>query len=171
MIQVAKIGKSVGVHGGAKLHFLTDFPEIFEEDIVYTAKSFGLNPQALSLKIKSYRDGVAVFEGYESKESVKTLTNFILYASLEDTRKYCELEEGEMFWFDVIGSEIIEDGEKLGEVVEIERIGGVDYLLIKAVESENLPKKFMIPYIDRYVLENKDKKIHTQGAKDIWSSS
>lgn len=171
MIQVGKIGKSVGVYGGVKLYTLTDFPEIFDEDVIFAAKSFGLNPQTISLKIKSYRDGIAVFEGYESKESARLLTNFILYASLEDTRKYCELEDGEMFWFDVIGSEIIENGEKLGDVVEIERIGEVDYLLVRAVKSEKMPKKFMIPYIERYILENKDKKIYTQGAKELWLAS
>lgn len=171
MIQVAKIGKSVGVYGGAKLHILTDFPEIFKEDIIYTAKSPGLNPQTLSLKIKSYHEGIVIFESYESKESIKTLVNFTLYASLEDTRKYCELREGEIFWFDVIGSEIIEDGEKLGEVVEIERIGKVDYLLIEAVVTQNLPKRFMLPYIQRYILEARDKKIYTQGAREIWFAS
>lgn len=171
MIQVAKIGKSVGVNGGAKLHILTDFPEIFTQNITYTAKSTGLNPQTLLLKIKSFKNDIVVFEGFESKESVKALTNFILYATLEDTHKYCKLEEGEMFWFDVIGCEVIERGEKLGEVVEVDRMGGVDYLLIQAIKSENLPKRFMLPYIDRYVLECKEKKIYTQGAKDIWLSS
>lgn len=171
MIQVAKIGKSVGVNGGARLHILTDFPEIFAQDITYTAKSIGLNPQSLLLKIKSFENGIVVFEGYESRESVKTLANFTLYASLEDTRKYCELKEGEMFWFDVVGCEVIEEGEKLGEVIDVDRMGGVDYLLIQAIESEKFPKRFLLPYIHRYVLECKEKKIYTQGAKDIWLSS
>lgn len=171
MIQVAKIGKSVGVQGAAKLHLLTDFPEIFMHDIVFTAKSSGLNPQNISLKIKSFCNGLVVFEGYESRESVKNLSNFILYASLEDTRKYCSLGEGEMFWFDVLGCEIVEGEEKLGDVVDIERIGEVDYLQIKAIKSMDLPKSFMIPYIDRYIIECRDRKIYTQGAKDIWLTS
>lgn len=174
MIQVAKIGKTNGVAGGLKLHVLSDFPQIFHQDIVFTAKSQGLKPQTLKLKIKSYKNGIIIFEGYESKESAETLRNFILYVSKEDTRKYCPLDEGEAFWFDVIGMEIVENDEILGKVVEIERIGDVDYLIISAnlsISQEKLPKRFMLPYIDTYVLKMQDSKIFTQGAKEIWFAS
>lgn len=176
MIQVAKIGKTNGVFGGLKLHLLSDFPQILTQDIIFEAKSQGLKPQTIKLKIKSYQAGIVVFEGYESKESAGTLTNFILYASKEDTKKYCKLEEGEAFWFDVIGMEIVENDEVLGKVVEIERIGGVDYLVVLANLSlpslpKKAPKRFMLPYIERYVLEMKEGVIYTQDAKDIWFAS
>lgn len=176
MIQVAKIGKTNGVFGGLKLHLLSDFPQILTQDIDFIAKSQGLNPQTIKLKIKSYHSGIVVFEGYESKESAGTLTNFVLYASKEDTKKYCELKEGEAFWFDVIGMEIVENDEVLGKVIEIERIGGVDYLVILANLSlsslpKKMPKKFMLPYIERYVIEMRDGVIYTQDAKDIWFAS
>lgn len=174
MIQVAKIGKTSGVYGGLKLHILSDFPQILSQDIVFIAKSQGLKPQTLNLKIKSYQNGVVTFQGYESKESAGVLTNFILYATKEDTRKYCPLKEGEAFWFDVIGMEIVENDEVLGKVVEIERIGEIDYLIISAnlsISQEKAPKSFMLPYIQRYVLKMEEEKILTQGAKEIWFAS
>ena len=177
MIQVAKIGKTSGVYGGLKLYLLSDFPQILSADIHFTAKSMGLYPQTLNLKIKSYQNGIVTFEGYESKESAGALTNFILYASKEDTKKYCTLKEGEAFWFDVIGMEVVEGEEILGKVVEIERIGVVDYLIIASNLSlpslplKTPPKTFMLPYINRYILEMKEGKIYTQDAKDIWFAS
>lgn len=177
MIQVAKIGKTNGVYGGLKLHLLSDFPQILSQDINFIAKSSGFKPQELNLKIKSYQNGIAIFEGYESKESAGALTNFILYASKEDTKKYCTLKEGEAFWFDVIGMEVIEGEELLGKVIEIERIGSVDYLVIASnlslpsLPQEKLAKTFMLPYIDRYILEMREGKIYTQDAKDIWFAS
>lgn len=172
MIEVAKIGKTVGVHGGLKIYPLTDFPQIFTQDVIFSARKGDLAQQYLELRIKSYKDGIAHFVGYESLESAKTLTNAILSMSLEDTKKLCPLKEGEMFWFDVLGCEIIEDGECLGCVKDIERIGSVDYLMIKARSSDpKLPKTFMIPYIDRYVISSSKGKIYTQGAKDIWLES
>lgn len=177
MIQVAKIGKTNGVYGGLKLHLLSDFPQILSQDINFIAKSSGFKPQELNLKIKSYQNGIVIFEGYESKESAGALTNFILYASKEDTKKYCTLKEGEAFWFDVIGMEVIEGEELLGKVIEIERIGAVDYLVIASnlslpsLPQEKLAKTFMLPYIDRYILEMKEGKIYTQDAKDIWFAS
>lgn len=177
MIQVAKIGRTSGVYGGLKLHLLSDFPQILTQDILFVAKSQGLKPQTLHLKIKSYQGGIVVFEGYESKESASKLTNFILYASKEDTKKYCPLKEGEAFWFDVIGMEIVENDEVLGKVMEIERIGGVDYLVILAnlslpsLPQAKMPKRFMLPYIDRYILRMENGVIYTQDAKDIWFAS
>ncbi|RDU69121.1 ribosome maturation factor RimM [Helicobacter brantae] len=177
MIQVAKIGKTSGVYGGLKLHLLSDFPQILSQDINFTAKSLGLKPQTLNLKIKSYQNGIVTFEGYESRESAGTLTNFILYASKEDTKKYCTLKEGEAFWFDVIGMEVVEGEEILGEVIEIERIGAIDYLIIASnLSLPSLPPKkpsktFMLPYINRYILEMREGKIYTQDAKDIWFAS
>ncbi|ANV97825.1 16S rRNA processing protein RimM [Helicobacter enhydrae] len=178
MIQVAKIGKTTGVFGGVKLHLLTDFPEIFQSQIVFYAKSPTIKQEALSLKLKSYHQQVAIFEGYESVESAKKLTNFALFVSLEDTRKYCQLGDDEAFYFDVIGCEIVENEEILGYVKEVERIANTDYLMIDASRADHsveakMPKHFMIPYIDRYIvgLDLKQKKILTKDAKDIWKSS
>lgn len=172
MIQIAKIGKTVGVHGELKLHLMTDFPEIFTQGLVLFAQKGDLKQEKFTLQIKDYQDDLISFVGYESLESAKTLTNAILSMSIEDTRKICKLQEGEMFWFDVVGSEVIENGEVLGQVKDIERIGNVDYLMINANnQGHKLAKMFMIPYIDQYIISASNGKIYTQGAKDIWLES
>lgn len=175
MIQIAKIGRSVGVYGGLKLHLLTDFPQILNQDLIFFAKpSSRFCNHQLELKLKSYQEGVAIFVGYETMEKAKELTNYLLFTTLEDTRKYCKLEENEVFYFDVIGCEIVEDDEVLGVVSEIERIAQTDYLIIKANHQDlKLPKSFMLPYINRYILKCslQEKRIYTQGAKEIWLAS
>lgn len=174
MIEVGKLGRTIGVNGGLKLHIFSDFPEIFHQDIDFFIQREGLLNDCLKVRIKSFENGVVSFYGFESLESAKGLRNAYLSVALEDTRKFCSLKEGEAFWFDVIGCEIIEEGECLGIVQEIERIADLDYFIIDAhTKGEKLPKTFMLPYIPRYILKAsfKEKKIFTQGAREIWLAS
>ena len=64
----------------------------------------------------------------------------------------------------------------LGTVVEVERIGPQDYLLIKtdnALVAQELPATFLIPYIDRFVLniDLETKKISVDGGIDLLEAS
>ena len=174
MIEVARIGKTVGVKGDLRLHILSDFPQIFNQEIEFFASKTSFSKEVFPLKIKRYQGNLVCFEGYESLENAKILTNAILNMRLEDTRKFCDLDEEEFFWFDILDCEIIEGGESLGFVTDIERIANVDYLVIGAnCCDKKLPKTFMIPYIKHYVLEIslEQKKIFTQGAREIWFAS
>jgi len=70
----------------------------------------------------------------------------------------------------------VDDGEVLGEVKDIERIAEADYLSVKTATKFvglDLPRKFLIPYVDRYVKEfDKDaKKIITMDALGLLEAS
>ena len=73
----------------------------------------------------------------------------------------CKLDSDEFFWFDIVGLDIIDNGVLLGVVEDIERIGHIDYLIVRTnMNKFNKPKSFMIPYIDRYITNvDLDKKI------------
>lgn len=174
MIDVAKIGRTVGINGDLKLYILSDFPQIFQQDIDFFLLKSGLNRSLIPLKIKTYIKGLVCFEGYETLEKAKTLTNGILRMRIEDTRRFCHLEQDEFFWFDLLGFEIVEDNQCIGIVKDIERIANTDYLLIEARGEDNKrSKRFMIPYIKRYIVQTlfERKQILTQGAKEIWFAS
>jgi len=116
------------------------------------------------------------FRGYESIDSAKKLTNTKIYANIEQTKENCDLKEGQHFWFDVIGCSVIQDEEILGIIEEIQRMGDTDYLLMKtddALVKADLPKTFLIPYIDRYILnvEIEEKIVYVKDAKDILEAS
>ncbi|WP_024953737.1 ribosome maturation factor RimM [Sulfurospirillum arcachonense] len=158
-IEVAQIGRLVGLRGELKLHLHSDFPEQFK-----AGKTF-ITQKNITLEILSYNEkrGLVLFKGYESRDSASVLVNSFLLTSLEATLEDCELNNNELFWFDIIGCSVKENENVLGVVTEIERIGSTDYMIIKTDENllkKNLSKTFYIPYIDRYVLEaNKDEKV------------
>lgn len=153
---VAKLGRTVGVQGFVKLHNLSDFPEQFE----CGASFFDKNSRVLKIKARNAQS--VLFEGFESLESAKTLVNLELFQSVEKSRASCKLNEGEFFYFDIIGLEVFENGLLLGVVKDILPAGN-DLLLIKSDESlvkKGFASEFYLPYVDFYV------KSVELGAKD-----
>ncbi len=168
---VAQFGKTVGLKGELKLNLHTDFPEQF-------VKNRTLITDRGEFVIENYnpKRGLIKIAGYDTPEDAKRLTNTKIYSSEEETREYCKLKEGEYFWFDLIGSSVLENGEVLGIVKEIQRLPQGDYLLVntdKKLVENGYAKTFLIPYIKQFVKEvNVDKKeIEVSGSKDILEAS
>ena len=182
LVSVAKIGKTIGVKGELLLHVLSDFPQSIQVGNVYfvsLAKKQMKDLKWSELVIQSYdkKRSIVKFFGIDSKESAKEITNLTLYDTKERTKENCFLKEGEYFWFDLMGARIIENGEFLGSVREIERFSHNDFLWIetsKELQQKKFPKYFFIPYTKRYILEVESanpKIIYTQFCKEILESS
>lgn len=172
LLEVAVLGKSVGLKGFLKLHDKSDFPDQFKKN----AKFFDKFGKEFVLKSFNRANSTALFEGYESIELAKALTNTILYSTKDATRQNCKLKKDEYFYFDIIGLEVFENGEFLGEVVDIED-GVSPYLLcVKTAQNlkdSGLAKEFFIPYLDNFVqkVQLDEKKILVKNAKAILQSS
>ncbi len=164
-IYVAKLGKAVGLKGHLRLIIDSDFPSQFKKDAVFVTN------KKIELKVQEYNTSreLIKFENYDDVDTAKKLTNQELYASEEETKKNCQLEEDQYFWFDIIGCEIKEDGKLLGKIKEVHRYPLDDYFEIETNENlikEGLAKVFLIPYvvetyiinvdIDNKVIETKD---------------
>ncbi len=172
-VSVAKVGRTVGFKGEVFLHLFSDFPESLQTGNIYFSQ-FG----NLTLEYYHIKSSIAKFIEISSKESAKQITNLMLYTTQQQSKEQCNLKENEFFWFDIIGSEIVEEGETLGLVSEIDRFCEQDFLLIKTTEmlrDKNLPKSFLIPYTKRYILEVdstlEPKVIRTQFCKEILENS
>ena len=171
-IEVAQIGRPVGLKGELKLHIHSDFPEQFK-----VGKTF-VTQKNINLEILSYNHqrGLVSFRGYESRESATALVNSFLLTSLEATLEDCNLNNDELFWFDILGCRVKEDDVFLGQVKEIERIGSTDYMVIQTDENllkKELSKTFYLPYIDRYVVSaNKEEKVvHVKDGLELLENS
>lgn len=163
---VAKIGKTFGLFGELRLHMLSDFTELFISGATFECQN---HPP---LTIDRYEDGKVKFVGIDTKERASELTNRELYMSRAKTEEIIELDDDELFYHQIDGYVVIDDGITLGEVIDIDRIGNVDYLIIKP-SIEGFEKTFMIPYIDRYVtkLDKTKKEFHTKECYGIMEES
>jgi 16S rRNA processing protein RimM len=168
---IAQIGRTVGLGGDLKLHLHTDFPEQFKKGATFQSSKGDLIVENYNAK-----RGTVRFKGYDDINTAKALTNVKLYADEAQTKANCKLEEGQYFWFDIIGCDVVEKGETLGRVHDIQRMAGTDYMAIdtdaKLVKS-GLPKHFLLPYISRYIdrVDIDAKKVYVKDAKDVLEAS
>ena len=167
-IPIAKLGKTHGIKGWQKIHLLTDFPEQFKPGSIFSSDKTTLKIDKIDLK-----RGLVKFEGIDTPEDAKKLTNRILYSTEEETKKNIKLKKDEYFWFDIIGCEVFENDKKLGNVKEIER-ADVDYLIIDTDEElikEGYPKRFLIDF-KRHTkdIDVENKRIEAEGAIEILES-
>lgn len=152
LIEVAQIGRLVGLKGELKLHLQCDFPEQFKK-----GKKFKTQKGEI-LEVFSFNQprGLISFVGYQTREDAAKLVNTFLLTTVENSVQECALKEGEFFWFDLIDANVVdEDGTLLGVVDEIERIAATDYLVIKtndALVKKGFAKTFYLPYIERYII-------------------
>lgn len=168
---IAQVGRTVGLGGDLKFHLHTDFPQQFKPGVT-------LQSSRGPLAIASYNPqrGTIRFEGYETPEKARTLTNAKIYSDEEQTRELCSLGEGEHFWFEILGAEVQEGGKTLGKVRDIQRMLDVDYLQIDTdpkLKEAGLPASFLLPYIPRYILsfDPETRILHTRDAEDVLEAS
>ena len=168
---IAQVGKTHGLHGDLKFHLHTDFPEQFKVGYSFDTSSGSLEILRINLD-----RGIIAFRGYEGIDYAKKLTNTKIYATMEETKERCDLKEGEYFWFEIEGCLVVEDGEVLGKVVDIQRLADVNYMYIetdKKLIDDGFATTFLVPYIDRYVLESdvEAKKVFIRDGREILEAS
>ena len=86
----------------------------------------------------------AKLEGIDDRTAAELLRGCDVAVTREDLG---EAAEGEFFWVDLEGLEVVNrQGESLGKVIELMRAGGADVLVVKGESKERL-----IPFVADYV--------------------
>ena len=172
IVEVATIGRCVGLKGYLKLHNKSDFPEQFKKGATF----FDKNNDQLVIKDYNRQKELVLFENFDDLDLAKTLVNKTIYTTKELTRKNCKLKKDEFFQFDIIGLKVIESGENLGIVEDIQDNFANSLLYIKTDEKlimSGNPKNFYIPYLEHFIISvNLDnEEILVKGARDILENS
>lgn len=172
LLHIATLGRTVGLKGDMKFHITSDFPEQFVKDAEFLLKD-GRRVRLANVNLE--RNTVRL-DGCHTPEDTKRYINAKIYTTYEATREVCQLDEGQFFWFDIIGCSVEEDGRELGRVKEIERISAQDYLLVKTDDllvSQGEIKSFLIPYQPPFIVHTDiaAKRIEVKGGLDILRAS
>lgn len=142
-IEIGRIGKSYGMDGGLKFRGET---VVFDLDKVYLE---GLGYRAID-EIKELNNEIVLYlSSVQNRQEAERLAGLRVYADQDDLP---ELEEGEYYYFELIGRLVLVDGKPFGEVVDIED-GVQDLLIIKARGSSlrAQSKTYMVPLQAPYV--------------------
>jgi 16S rRNA processing protein RimM len=152
-IEIGRIGKSYGMEGGLKFRGET---LVFDLEKVYLE---GLGYRAIEEVEEHNNEIVLYLSGVRSQQEALGLAGLRVYTDQEDLPK---LEEGEYYYFELIGRPVFVDGQPFGEVVEVEN-GVQDLLIIKArgTSLRAQSKTYMVPLQAPYVKIEAD-GIHIQ---------
>lgn len=172
LLEVALLGKSVGLKGFVKLYDKSDFPKQFKKD----AKFIDKDGNELVVKSFNSANSSILFYDFEDVNLAKTLTNRTIYTTKEITRKTCKLKKDEFFYFDILGCQVCENEQILGVVEDIQDGGANNLFYLKTDQTlvkKGLADNFYIPYIDAYVekIDIQNKIIYTRNALLILENS
>lgn len=142
---VGRILRPHGVRGEMRMEILTGYPERLSLHRV-----FYLGPQARPYPVESVRfhQGAALIKlaGCDDRTTAESLRGLLVQIPLEDA---VPLEEGEYYYFQVVGVEVFTDGgELLGQVVEVMETGANDVYVVRGPRGEVL-----IPAVEDVVRE------------------
>ncbi|TKX29977.1 ribosome maturation factor RimM [Campylobacter estrildidarum] len=151
-VQVAKLGKTIGLKGYIKLHNLSDFASQFKKGSSFFIKK---GQKKITIKFYNPSNSSVLFENYEDIEKAKDLVNTILYQSIETTRKTCKLKKDEFFYFDILKCQVFYKEQNLGRVIDILEVGSSFLFEIQTSEIfvDLYAKTFFIPYMDKFITD------------------
>ena len=135
------IGQIVGVHGikgNCKIRSYAESLTVFQSDsVVFIATSAGRQKPYEINWIKPHAKAVLVsFKGVDTRDQAKALIGCELF--IEKSR-LPDLEEGNYYWFDLIGLDVFGIDQKyLGRLESIIQTGSNDVYVVKKDDTEIL---------------------------------
>ena len=146
VVVMARVAGAFGIKGWLKLHTFTQSPDSLDAYASWLLKGdkgweeFELEDFAVNAK-----GAVAKLKGCDDRSAAENLTKRdigIPRDALEDAG------DGEVFWFDLIGCDVVNTaGENFGKVETLLETGANDVLVVKLGTEETL-----IPYLDDVIL-------------------
>lgn len=145
-IVVGRFGRPHGIKGAIVVHSFTDPEDTLLQYMPWQICRSG-RWQDVSL-IKADVQGrliLAQVEGYSTREDVASLTNLDIAV---DRTLLPPLPEGEYYWFDLVGMEVVtSSGVLLGTVTELMPTGANDVLVIDG------KKRHLVPWLIERVVQ------------------
>jgi len=149
-IKVGKIVNTFGIKGEVKIYLYTDFPEqrFYKGNQLLLGKEGNSEKKRITIETaKPYKNVYLVkFEEWNNINEVEKLRDYYLWITKEQQN---DLEEGEYYFYQIIGCEVLStNGEKLGSVTDILTPGANHVWVVKSLNGK---KEILIPYIDDVV--------------------
>ncbi len=146
-VEVGQIVGTHGIKGEVKIKAFTDFAD--ERFAPGQILRLQLGKQSFELEVESHRYHkkmeLVKFVGLDNINDVEKYRNATVFANQDD-----DLEEGEYYYQDIIGSSVYDENEnRIGEVIHILEMPTQDILEIEKEDGTT----FMVPYVDAFIVE------------------
>ncbi len=145
-LAIGRFRRSHGLQGEIILEVLTDFPERIQPGMqVYVGNKY---QEYLIRTVRPHGAYLLLsFGEFTSPEAVSVLRTQMVYTRSESLP---ELSEGEYYFHQLVGLQVIDEGGKaLGVLEEILETGANDIYLVRQPDGEEL----LLPVIDQVILK------------------
>ncbi|MDW4572853.1 ribosome maturation factor RimM [Microbacterium sp. M3] len=153
-LRVGRLVKAHGLKGAIKLELYTDDPEgRFVPGATFTLQVPESSPwHGKPLTVREFKwmnsHPVAFFEGVDDRDAAEGLIRAILWVD-EDAQSSPAEEDA---WFDhqLVGLDVVRDGEVVGRVARVDHLPAQDLLIVKVRDDEVLVPfvKAIVPEVD-----------------------
>jgi 16S rRNA processing protein RimM len=153
-VTLGKIGAVYGIKGWLKIHSFTDEQEAILDYFPWSLKLGNKVQQVEITDWRRHNNGLIVkVGGIDDRDQAQTLVGSDIIVS---EQALPELPEGEFYWRDLIGMQVVtSSGYDLGVVSDLLETGANDVLVIKANRNDAFGKKErLIPYLFEQVVES-----------------
>jgi 16S rRNA processing protein RimM len=146
--------KAHGLKGAIKLELYTDDPEgRFVPGATFTLQVPESSPwHGKPLTVREFRwmnsHPVAFFEGVEDRDAAEELIRAILW--VDEDMQASPAEEDAWFDHQLVGLDVVRDGETVGKVARVDHLPAQDLLIVKVRDEEVLVPfvKAIVPEVD-----------------------
>jgi 16S rRNA processing protein RimM len=144
-IIIARIVRPRGREGEVIAEVLTDFPHRFEKQKRVFAEAPAGPPQPMIIAEAWWHgDRLTLrFEGIDSIPEAEQLRGRALLVPREER---IALGAGQYYVSDLVGCEVVRDGERIGKVVRVQPTGGADLLCVQAAGRQDESGEVLIPF-------------------------
>lgn len=138
LLEVGEIVASHGIHGEVKLlpwadspEFVLDFDRLYLKEQWFPVERSRVQKTCVLLKLK----------GIDTVEAAAKLVHTVVSIHREDAH----LEEGSYFIADLVGLQVLSEGQPIGRLKEVISMPGNDVYVVQG------RKKYMIPVVRQFV--------------------
>ncbi|AFF25186.1 TPA: ribosome maturation factor RimM [Pasteurella multocida] len=153
---VGKLGSTYGIRGWLRIYSSTEYAEsIFD----YQPWFLKIKGQWQPTELESWRyhnnDLIVKLKHVDDRETAQTLANIEIGV---DLAVFPELEEGDYYWHDLIGCNVVNlENYAMGTVTEMMETGSNDVLVVRAKSKDAFGKQErLIPFLYEQVVKRVD---------------
>ncbi|WP_127819709.1 ribosome maturation factor RimM [Microbacterium sp. CPCC 204701] len=154
-LRVGRLVKAHGLKGALKLELYTDDPEgRFVPGATFTLQVPESSPwHGKPLTVREFRwmnsHPVAFFEGVEDRTAAEALVRAILW--IDEDPQSTPTEDDAWFDHQLVGLDVVRDGEVVGRVVRVDHLPAQDLLIVKPATGD--ADEVLVPFVKAIVPE------------------
>ena len=155
-IVLGKMGSCYGIRGWLRVFSSTeDADSIFNYQPWFIQKGGKWEEVELESWRHHNQDIIIKLKGVDDRDAANALTNCEIVV---DSSQLPELEEGDYYWKDLMGCQVVTtEGYSLGKVIDMMETGSNDVLVIKANLKDAFGiKERLVPFLDGQVIKKVD---------------